>query len=176
MEYRIQVLPEAVSVTDYASMQQERTQLMQSMAQLLQVVLPIGQAAPQMLPFLLQIIQWMFAGYKGASTMEGIFDQAVQAAEGMAKMAMQKAMQPAPPDPKVEAAKVKAQAEAGKAQASQQQTQLETQKAVAEHQVDMQRIGMEAQADQKKHEMTLQQTEAQLRADVIRSALPNDKE
>ncbi len=183
VDYRIQVLPESVSVTDYASMQQERTVLMQTLAQLLQVTLPIGQSAPQMLPYLLQIIQWMFAGFKGASTMEGIFDQAVKAAEGMAQMAMQKASQPPQPSPedqiklmmakmKLMEAQIHAQAEMGKAKADQQQVGLDAQATVAEHQVDMQRVGMEAQADQQKHEMTMAQIEAKLRADAVRSTLP----
>jgi hypothetical protein len=178
-EYRIQVLPENISVTDYAAMKQERVELMQTLAQLLQVMLPMGQSAPQMLPFLLQIIQWMFASFKGASTMEGVFDQAVKAAEQMAQQAMQKAMQPPQPGPKeqaqIQVAQIKAKAEMGKAQAQQQQTQMDTQAHAAEHHVDMQRIQAEGQRDQAQHEMSIAKMEAQLRADAVRSTLPNQQ-
>jgi hypothetical protein len=135
--YRITVRPESVSLTDYAALKQERVEWSQALASFIQSVVPMVQLMPQSLPFLLQMLQWTMAGFKGSNQIEGVLDQAIAAAQQMVAQQeaakQQAAQQPSPPDPKLQAAQVK-----GK---------MDQQKVVLEHQADMQRIGAEAQAE-----------------------------
>jgi len=165
--YRIKVKPESVSLTDYAALKQERTEMMTALSQMLGTVLQIGQAAPAMTPFLLQMIKWMFTGFRGASTIEPVLDQAVQAAEQMAQQAMQKAAQPPPPDPKLQAAQVKADAEV-------QRSKLDVQGAIMEHMAKMKELLMEMEKSRQEHEQgkiehmqTMQREEAAMRRDAL---------
>jgi hypothetical protein len=166
MWYRIQVKAESVSATDYAAMQQERTVAVQTLTQFLTQVFPIGQAAPAMLPFLLEMGKWLFTGMRGAQTIEGTFDQAVQKANEMAQAAQNA---PPKPDPKLEAEQMRAQSEKHKADAEIVKTGLQLN-------VDKAKIGMEmhsAQQDhehkQVEHQMSMQRTEAEIRKDAMKS-------
>lgn len=129
---RIQVKPEAVSLTDFAQVRSERTELVGSLASFLQVAVPAAQQIPGSMPFLLQIGQWLFAGQPGSSTIEGVFDQAIDAAQ----QAAQQPQQAAQPDPKVVTQQMKGQQDLAKIQAELQADLTRTQ---AEVQADAQR-------------------------------------
>jgi hypothetical protein len=62
-------------------------------------------------------------------------------------MAQQAAMQPPPPNPQLEVAKVKAGAEMGKARATMAQTQMDMEHSQIEHQQDMDKLRAEVRAD-----------------------------
>jgi len=165
--YRIKVKPESVSLTDYAALKQERTELMTALSQILGVVLQIGQSAPGMVPFLLQMLKWMFTGFRGSAVIEPIMDEAIKAAEQMAQQAMQKAMQPPPPDPKLQAAQVKAGAEV-------QKSQMDIQASIMEHMAKMKELLMEMEQSRQEHEQgkiehvqNMQREEAALRREAV---------
>lgn len=127
--YRVEVKPEAVSMTDFAALKQERSEVVASIAQFMTSAAPIAQGMPNSLPFLLQILQWMVSGLRGASQIEGVLDQAIQAAQEAAKQPQQ----PQQPDPKLLVQQMKSQAEMAKLQA---ETQAELVKMNAEVQAD----------------------------------------
>lgn len=129
-QYRVEVKPEAVSFTDFAALKQERTEVIGSIAQYFSAVAPIAAQMPQAQPYLLQILQWMVSGLRGASQIEGVLDQAVTAAQQAQKQA-QMNPQPPPPDPKVIAMQMKAQADMAKVQAELQADLVRTQAEVA---------------------------------------------
>lgn len=165
--YRIQVKPESVSSTDYSAMQQERTQVMAALTQFMQVVLPVGQTAPTLVPGLLKIAQWMFTSFRGATTIEPIFEALAQEAEKLAQMAMQKMMQPPQPGPKEQAqiqqAQIKAEAEIKKATLGVQGAQLD-------HQQKTQQMGLENQQTILEHGVSMQKLEGDLRLEGMRIA------
>lgn len=165
--YRIQVKPESVSSTDYSAMQQERTQVMSALTQFMQVVLPVGQTAPTLVPGLLKIAQWMFTSFRGATTVEPIFEALAQEAEKLAQMAMQKMMQPPMPGPKEQAqiqqAQIKAEAEIKKAT-------LGVQGAQETHQQKQQQMGLENQQTILEHGVRMQKLEGDLRLEGMRIA------
>lgn len=178
MWYRIQVKAESVSATDYASMQQERTVAIQTLTQYLTQILPIGQSAPEMLPFLLEMAKWLFTGMRGAQSIEGIFDQAVIAANKMAQNMQQAAAQPKEPDPKVVAAQVKAEAEKAKAgaevqksqtdmQAHGQRTMLEMHTARQQSLLETEKLAMEATQAREEHVASMQKNESDIRKDGL---------
>lgn len=127
-EYRIVVKPEAVSLTDFAALKQERTEVIGAVAQFLSSAAPLGQASPAAMPFLLEILQWMVSGLRGSSAIEGVLDRAIQAAQQQAQQPQAQA-----PDPKLEATRLKGE--------------MDRQKVQEELQADMVRLQAEVAAD-----------------------------
>jgi hypothetical protein len=151
-QYRIAVKPEAISLQDFTALRQERTEFIQGLATFFQGAMPIAQQLPQGVPYLLELLKWAMAGFKGSSTIEGVLDRALA-------VAAQEAAQPKPqqPDPKLEAAKVKAGAEKEKAHVETQKVGLDLQAAKAKHQMEMQKIAMQAAATQQGSEAKMRE-------------------
>ena len=137
--YRVEVKPEAISLTDFAAMKNERTEVMQALGAFLPQIMQAATAMPAAMPFFLQILQWFFAGIRGAKGMEGLLDQAIATAQQQAKQQAQQPKPPPPPDPKIVAAQMAQQTAQMKAQADAQHTQQELQG-------DLMRIQAEAQS------------------------------
>ena len=100
-EYRISIKSEALSMTDYAALKQERTTAIQGMAGFIAAAQPLVEKFPSTGPMLLEIMKWGMAGFKGASQMESMLDQAIAGI----KQEQQQPKQPPPPDPKIQAQK-----------------------------------------------------------------------
>jgi uncharacterized protein (UPF0335 family) len=102
--YRIEVKPEAVAMADYAALKSERTEYLGALSTFLPPMIQAAQAINGALPFLLEMLKWTMAGFRGASSVEGILDQAIAAAKKAAE-------QPEPPKPdpklKLEETKIK---------------------------------------------------------------------
>jgi hypothetical protein len=149
-QYRIEVKPESVNMADMAAIKQERSEFLMAISQFFQSTLPVAQAAPWSMPYLLQMLQWSIAGFRGSSTIEGVMDQMVVAAN---QAIQQAAQQPPQPDPEM----MKAQMEMKMAQ---QQGQMDMMGKVADLKLkaqsgmmDLQKKGMELKL--KQHEMGL---------------------
>jgi hypothetical protein len=97
-QYRIEVKPESVNMADMAAIKQERSEFLMAMSQFLQSSMPVAQGAPWAMPYLLQILQWTIAGFRGSATIEGVMDQMVLAANQALKAA---AAAPPQPDPEM---------------------------------------------------------------------------
>lgn len=148
--WRINVRPESVAMIDYAQLKQERTEYLMAISQFMQSAAPLLQVSTGIAPYLLELLKWGLAGFKGANSIEGVLDKAIEQAQIAEK---QKASQPPPPDPKVEALKMKAQADM---QQAQQESQLKMQELQAEMQMDMQRFRAEMQMEREKFELEKQ--------------------
>jgi hypothetical protein len=161
--FRVTVNPDSVSLQDYAALKQERFEWLQAISQFFQIAQPIAQAMPGSMPFLLQLAQWTLAGMKGSNEIEGVFDQAIEAA----KRAAAQPPPPAPPDPKVQAATVKAGAEQFKAKADMAGTVMDLQVAKQKHVMEMQKMAMQMQQSQTDHVQGIQSQEAKARAESL---------
>jgi len=177
-QYRIEVKPEAVAMQDMASIKEERSAFLLAIAQFMQSTAPLTAQAPWAAPFFLHMLQWAMAGFRGGSTIEGVLDQFILQAQQMAQQAMS---QPPPPDPKLQAAQVKAQAEGQKAQAGIMQsvvdakthvakTQMDLQAHQAKTAVDMQKAQMDQQNAVLDHYLTMRQQEAEMQKDALQGA------
>lgn len=97
-QYRVEIKPESVSLTDFAALKQERSDVIMSISQFMAAITPLVQQQPTAMPFMLEILQWLVAGLRGSSSIEGTLDRAI-------KMAQQKVAEAAanpqatPPDP-----------------------------------------------------------------------------
>jgi len=148
-QYRIQVRPDSMSLPDMATLKQEGVEFLGALSGFLQQMVPAAQQMPQSVPFLLEILKWTMAKFRGASTIEGVLDRAIAAAQ----QAVQAPKPPPPPDPRMEAVQVKAKAEMGKAQMDMRQS-------ATQHQFDMQKMAAQAMLDRQKmqNEIAVQAT------------------
>lgn len=153
--YRVQVKPEAVSLTDFAALKSERTEMLASLVAFMQAAAPVAQQIPGSLPFMLQFLQWSVAGMRGASTIEGVIDRAITQAEQMPPQQQQG------PDPKMLAAQAKQQAD-------QQKAALDMQREQQKHVFDMERIAAETEANRQRQ---ADQTRFNVMEDVARAHL-----
>lgn len=133
---RVSIRPESVAMVDYAQLKQERTDFINALATFMQSAAPLMEADAQAKPFLLQLLQWGLAGFKGASEIEGVIDKAVQASQ---QEAQDKQGQK---DPAEQAAE----------QAAQMQMQIEQMKG----QMELQKIQAKAQADTQLRQLDMQ--------------------
>ena len=137
-EYRIAIKSENLSMTDYAQIRQERTEAIQGISTFIASAMPLVEKSPGAAPFLLEIVKWGMGGFKGASQIESVIDQAIAGLKS--ELAAQQGQQQGPPpeDPKVKGQKeligAKSEAESKKIQ---QQTQSDLAKIAAEAQAEV---------------------------------------
>jgi hypothetical protein len=112
LDYRVEVKPEAVAMSDFAAVRNERSEVVTALSIFMQGMVPLLQMMPASLPYALKTMQWMVSGLRGSSEIEGVLDQAIQAAQLQA----QQPQQAAPPDPKMMQQAMKAQHDQQKAQ------------------------------------------------------------
>jgi len=140
----IVIRPESVAMVDYAQTKQERTEYLGAISNFLQAVAPIMEFDQKTTPFVLQLLQWGLAGFKGSSQIEGVIDRAIEVTQEAAKN------QPEQPTPEQLAQ-----------QAEQMRHQNNMQLEQAKHQNNMAEIQAKAQAD-------LQTRAADSQADVLK--------
>jgi hypothetical protein len=143
--YRIEVKPEAINLTDFAALKQERTEVLAAVASFFQAVAPIAAQMPGAMPDLLKMAQWVVSGLRGASHIEGTFDHMIAAAQ----QAASQPKQPPPPDPKVQAQMMKGQQDLAKIQA---ETQAKAQLVQLEVAADAQREENQAAWNVREHQ------------------------
>ena len=133
---RVNIKPETLAQLDYAQLREERTMYLNGLSTFLQTASPLIQQDPRSLPFLLQMLKWAMAGFKGSSEIEGVLDQAIDT------MSQQQA-----------------QDEAKKPSAEEQRGQVQIQLEKIRQQAKAQEIQMKLQAD-------MQMREADRQADI----------
>ena len=167
-QYRIEVRPESVAMADMTAMKQERSEFLMAIATFLQSSQPVVAQAPWAAPYLLQMLQWSMAGFRGGATIEGVLDQMVMAAR---QAQQQAAQQPPPPDPKMMQIQAQMQMDQQKNQMEIEkmklQAQMEMQKKTLELQIMQQKAGIEVQ----KGQVDLQQKEQSAQIDAQKAVM-----
>lgn len=168
-QLRVDIRPESVAMVDYAQLKNERTDYLNALSTFMQSASPLMEADPAAKPFLLQLLQWGLAGFKGASEIEGVIDKAIAATQEAAKQAEQ--------NPKADPAQ---QAAAMAQQLEQIKQQGELAKIEAKKQADTQLRAQDQQADiqtaLEAHRMKLGEVAAQMQSKVaeIRAKMEAD--
>ena len=106
---RVAIRPESVAMVDHQAMKGERVEYMNAVATYMQSATSLIAEDPSAKPFVLQLLQWGLAGFKGSSEIEGVLDKAIEASQEQDK-------QPDKPDPAMAAAQAAQQLEGMKAQ------------------------------------------------------------
>lgn len=151
--WRIIVRPETLAIADYAQLKQDRSEYLMGVAQFMQSSAPLIEMKPEAAPFMMKLMKWGLAGFKGSNEIESVVDQAVTA------------MEKVPPQPKQDPAAVKAQADMqriqGEMEASKQEHGLKMQQSQQEFALKMQEMNAELQLNREKMQLELQQAREQ---------------
>jgi hypothetical protein len=145
--WRVEIQATSMAITDYAAVKNERSEFLNSVATFLQSASTVGQGAPQLIPLMLNMLQFGVSGFRVSKDIEGIFDRYIKEFEAEIE-----AKKNAPPQPDPEM--VKAQQEQQK---MQMEAQLEQQKAQAELAMKQQEFQMEMQQKQQEFLMEMRQ-------------------
>lgn len=165
-QYRIEVKPEAVSMGDMAADGAERTEVIQTMAAYFTAAAPVAQAMPGSSPYLIEMLQWLVAGRKGASQIEGVLDRATKAAKQQQEQAAANPQQ-APPDPKLQAEQVKQQTVM-----MQGQQKMQAEKAKLQSQLTLGQAEVQNDAMREENQRIQNVQEAAQRALIARATKP----
>lgn len=134
--YRIQVFADTLAIPDYNAERAGRTEFIGAMGQFVSQVTQLTAQAPELGPFLMQVLQWGVASFRSAQTIEGVFSKAV--------VAMNQKLQQPPPPPPPDPAMVKAQAEI---KAIEARTTIEVQAKQAKTTADVLAVQAKTDAD-----------------------------
>jgi len=156
-QLRVQIRPESVAMVDYAQLKQERTEYINALSTFMQSAAPLMDKDPNAKPFLLELLQWGLAGFKGASEIEGTIDRAIEASQQEAKQGGGK------PDPAQIAAQMAMQQEQLKQQGESAKIQA---KAQADMKLREQDHVMDLQLAQQSHQMKLEQINADMQRSI----------
>jgi CRP-like cAMP-binding protein len=161
--YRIDVESDSTIRADMTRNQNNMNLFLQGTAQYASAMGPIVQLDPQLMPTVIEVYSAFARTYKLGKQAEDALDKLSDTGKKMAENPA-----PKPPDPKIEAEKLKAEAAKQKAdldaQAQQQKMQAEQQKAQ-----------MEMQALQQKHQMELEKMQADLQMQREEIAIMREK-
>lgn len=181
--YRIQVASDSMVAIDQMKDKQEGTELIQATGAFFEQSKALIEQYPTLLPFTMQLMQYLMKRFKGGKELEGIYTKAMQDIGETVRAKEEAAKQPPPPDPKMlemqgrlNIAQVEAQARLQTAQMESQDRQVKNQILIQEQQIKMQRDQLEAQlAVQKQQfeqylkeqELMISQQEAQIKAQAV---------
>jgi hypothetical protein len=156
--WRIKIRPETLAMADYAQLKQDRVEYLNGISTFMQSAAPLAQMDKDIVPFLLQLLQWGLAGFKGSNEIEGVMDNAIKAFK-------EKSKNPEPPksDPQMEKAKVEMQMmqEAHKAKLEQQAQKAQADMAEQAQNAALEREKIQAQIEQDRQEFELRMAEMQ---------------
>ena len=172
---RIVIRPETMAMIDYARLKSDRTEFLTAMATFMQSAAPMLQTQPNAMPYLLKMLQWSMAGFKGSQEIEGVLDQAIDGA--IKEIQNQQGQQK--PDPAAQQAQMEMQKIQAKAQADMQLRQADSQADVAlvqatsqakmqeiaaAHQAKMEEIAAASQGKLELEQVQLESNVAQIQA------------
>lgn len=176
IRFRIKVQPESMAMADYQQMKQDRTEYMMAISQFMQSSAGLVQMDQGIVPFLLQLLQWGLAGFKGSQQIEGVMDNAIKAYQQKAQNAAATPPKPTPEEAKTQQIQqegqlkmqiLQAQSQAGMAAAAQKQ-QMESERANADHQAYLQGLQFQQKLAQQKFENDMEILKAQLVVNIAK--------
>jgi hypothetical protein len=152
-DFRIEVNADSLVQMDENLEKQNRVEFMGAVSEFMLKGAQVAVQAPQMVPLLMELLKFGVTGFKVGKQIEGTIDQAMEQMK-------QAAAQPKPPDPQMEADKMKAQVEMKKSGVELQKTQIEAQIVPIQAKADL----MKANAEVQKAEIGMQTAQIQANA------------
>lgn len=141
-QYRIEVSEESLSMADYNAEREMRIELITAIGQFLSQSAQMVQSQPTALPYMLRMVQWAVASFRGSQDIESVLDAAIKAAVEN------------PPKPEGNGeAEAKAEAEKQKLQVQAQTEQMRVQMQMQTEQI---RAQMQLQIERMREETKLQ--------------------
>lgn len=157
--FRIEVTSDSMIYQDEQQEKQNRVEFLTAVSQFVQTALPVGQAAPELIPLFMEMLKFGVTAFKAGKQMEGLIDET---ADKFREQAKAQEGQPKPPSPEVQKLQMQAQM---KQQEMQAQMQLEQQKMQAN--IEMERAKQEYQS---------QETQVRMQMEMERNAAEREME
>jgi hypothetical protein len=162
--FRIDIAADSLVQIDEAQEKQDRLQFLQAFGGFLQQALPVGQASPELVPVMMDLLKYGVQAFKAARPLEGTIDAATEQLKQMAAQPRE--------NPAAQQAQMVAQAEQAKSQMLmqieqaklQQSAQVEALKAQNDQQLEQMKQQFEAQLAQQK--IAAEQQMAKYKADL----------
>jgi len=79
MVYRIKVAADSMASPEWLSEKQQRSEVIQAISQFIGMTMPLIEKSPEASPYLIKILQWAVAGFKGGEELETVLDEAFTA-------------------------------------------------------------------------------------------------
>jgi hypothetical protein len=162
--FRIGIAADSLVQIDEVQEKQDRLQFLQAFGGFLQQALPVGQASPELVPVMMDLLKYGVQAFKAARPLEGTIDAATEQLKQMAAQPRE--------NPAAQQAQMEAQAEQAKSQMLmqieqaklQQSAQVEALKAQNDQQLEQMKQQFEAQLAQQK--IAAEQQMAKYKADL----------
>lgn len=155
--WRVDIQATSMAITDYAAVKNERSEFLNSVATFLQSSATVGQGAPQLIPLMLNMLQFGVAGFRVSKDIEGVFDRYIKEFEQEIEA---KKNAPPQPDPEMVKAQQEAQLEQQKAQQElamkQQEAAIKQEEAAQKMRQDMMMFQQEMQQMREKFMLEMQ--------------------
>jgi hypothetical protein len=158
----VDINEESLALPDYNAERDMRVEFLTTVGQFLSQAQSVIQTMPESMPYMVQMIKWVAAGFRGSSEIQGVLDKAFNA---LSKNPPQKPQPPDPmKDPRVITTQMKIQSDQaiaqGKGQLEQGKAQLDAQTKLQTQQMgdqtDLQIAGMGGQLEMQKQQTTQQ--------------------
>ena len=99
VQFRIKVGEQSLSMADYNAEREMRVEFLTAIGQFLSQAGQMAAAYPAALPYLLRMISWVAASFRGADDIETVLDEAIQGAVNAPPQPPQDEKPQAPPEP-----------------------------------------------------------------------------
>lgn len=170
--FRIEVTSDSMIYQDEQQEKADRIQFLQMTGQFFEKIIPLGQAAPELVPTAMEMLKFAVTAFKAGKQLEGQIDETANKLAEMAK-------QPRQPQPNPELLKIQAQSQA-RQQEIQLQAQIEQQKLQAEMQAENNKQEMQARENQFRnqleHERAMSDKQADLELEKAKIQAEKEKE
>jgi hypothetical protein len=157
--FRIEVTSDSMIYQDEQQEKQNRVEFLTAVSQFIQTAMPVGQAAPELVPLFMEMLKFGVTAFKAGKQMEGLIDETADKFREQAKM---QEGQPKPPSPEV--------------QKMQMQAQLETQKMQSQMQLEQQKMQANIEMERAKQEYQSQETQVRMHMEMQRDAAEREME
>jgi hypothetical protein len=155
--FRVDIAADSLVMLDENQNKQDRMQFLQAFGGFLAQALPVGQASPQMVPMMMELLRFGMQAFKAARPIEGQIDATLQQ--------LQQAAQQQPPDGEQQGKQAELQ-QKGQMEASKMQMESALTQAKLQHEFQMEQVRTQAKMAM---EQQKQQFEAQLKAMELQS-------
>jgi F0F1-type ATP synthase membrane subunit b/b' len=155
--FRVDIAADSLVMLDENQNKQDRMQFLQAFGGFLAQALPVGQASPQMVPMMMELLRFGMQAFKAARPIEGQIDATLQQ--------LQQAAQQQQPDTQAQGKQAELQ-QKGQVEQSRMQMESALQQAKLQQQMQMEQLKNQTKLQM---EQQKQQFEAQLEAMRLQS-------
>lgn len=154
-KWRIKIQPGSMAQADYAMEKKDSIEFLSATSSFMGQALPMTQTIPETKPIIIGLLKWAISKFHNASDIEGMLDKQLDAIAN-------KPAPPPQPDPKIQAAQMKAQ---------QDQQKMQADMAMEEKRFELESQSKQMDMAMKQQDMTFAQQKAELERQMMETKL-----